>query len=95
MTEKYKKTCRYIVYVEHLLILVSTITGYILISAFASLVAAPIGVMISAVGIKICASTAGIKTYKPIIKKKKKKHDKIVSLRKSKVLTIVTTRYNY
>ena len=31
-------------------------------------------------GIKICAIAAGIKMYKTIIKKKKKKHDKIVLL---------------
>ena len=66
----------------------STITGYLLISAFASLVAAPVGVMISEVAIKIYAITAGLKKYKPIIKKKKKKHDKIVSSRKFKLNTI-------
>ena len=35
MSEKYKKTCRYLDYVEHLLILVSTVTGCVSISAFA------------------------------------------------------------
>ena len=34
------------------------------------------------------AITAGIKKYKSIIKKKKKKHDKIVLLRKTKLNTI-------
>ena len=33
-----------------------------------------------AVGMKICAITAGIKKYKSIIKKKKKKYDKIALL---------------
>ena len=42
----------------------------------------------SAVGINICAITAGIKRYKSIINKKKKKHDKIVFLEKSKLNTI-------
>ena len=37
-SEKYKKTCKYLNYVENLLILVSTVTGCISISAFASLV---------------------------------------------------------
>ena len=36
----------------------------------------------SARGLKICASTAGIKKYKPIIKKKNIKHDKIEFLAK-------------
>ena len=44
--------------------------------------------MSSAVGIKICAITAGIKKYKSIIKKKKKKHDKIALLGKNKLNTI-------
>ena len=34
MNEKYKKTCEYLNYVEHLLILASTVTGCISISAF-------------------------------------------------------------
>ena len=38
MSEKYKKTCRYLNYVEHLLISASTITGSVLFSGFASLV---------------------------------------------------------
>ena len=44
--------------------------------------------MSSAIGLKICAITAGIKRYKSIIKKKKKKHDEIVLLTKSKLNTI-------
>ena len=39
----------------------------------------------SAIGLKICAITAGIKEYMSIIKKKKKKHDKILLLAKSKL----------
>ena len=88
MSETYKKTCKYLNYVEHLLILASTITGCVSISAFASLVCVPVGITSSAVGINICAIAAGIKKYKSIIKKKKKKHDKIVLLGKSKFNTI-------
>ena len=44
-----------------------------------------IGVTSSAVGLKICAITARNKKYKSIIKEKKKKHDKIVLLAKSKL----------
>ena len=60
--------------------LASTITAYISISAFASLLDIPIGITSSAIGIKISAIAAGIKKYKSIIKKKKKKHDKILLL---------------
>ena len=38
----------------------------------------PIGITSSAIGLEICAITAGIKRYESIIKKKKKKHDNIV-----------------
>ena len=42
-------------YVEHLLILVSTVTGSISISEFASLIAIPIDITIFAVRISTCA----------------------------------------
>ena len=38
MSEKYKNTCQYLNYVEHLLILASTVTSCVSISVFASLV---------------------------------------------------------
>ena len=72
MSEKYRKICKYLNYAENLLILPG-IADWISISAFASLVCIPIGITSSAVGINICAITAGITKYKSIIKKKKKK----------------------
>ena len=93
MSEKYKKTCKYLNYVEHLLILASTIPGCVSNSAFASFVCVPIGITSSAVGINICAITAGIKKYRSIIKKKKKKHNKIVLLGKEKLNTIEVLIY--
>ena len=69
-----------------MLILASTVTGCVSISAFTSLVAVLVGITSSAVAIKICAITAGIKMYKSIIKKKK--HDKIVLLGKTKLGSI-------
>ena len=51
MNEKYKKTCKYLNYVEHFLIISSAITGCISISAFASLVAISVGITSFAVGI--------------------------------------------
>ena len=70
------------------LILASTITGCVSISGFDSLIVIPIRIVSSAIGLKIFAIAAGIKKYKSIIKKKKKKHDKIVSLAKSKLNAI-------
>ena len=88
MSEKYKNTCKYLNYVEYLLISVSTVTDCVSISALASLVCVAVGITSSAVGIKIYAITAGIKKYKSVIKKKKKKHDKIVLLGKAKLDTM-------
>ena len=82
MSEKYKKTCKYLNHLEHLLILVSTVTGFVSSSEFDSLVCVPVGITSSAIVMKNCAITAGIKKYKSIIKKKKKKHSKIVWLGK-------------
>ena len=87
MSGKYKKSCKYLKYAEHLLILASVVTGCISISAFASLDAILVGITSSAVGIKVLAVTAGIKKYKSAIKKKKK-HDKIMLLGKDKLNTI-------
>ena len=63
MSEKSERTIKYLDYVDHLLIPVSTIVGCISISAFALLVCVPIGITSSAVGINICAITVGIKKY--------------------------------
>ena len=73
MSEKHKKTGKYLNYVEHLIILVSTVTDCVSISAFASLVWVPVDITSSAIGIKICAPTGEIKKYKSVTKKKKKK----------------------
>ena len=81
VNEKYKNTFKYLNYVEFFLILASTITGCVLISRFTWLVGVLVGITSSAVRLKVCAITAGIKKYKSIKKKKRKKHDKIVLLR--------------
>ena len=88
ISEKYKKVCATLKYIEHFLILGSTTTGCLSISAFASLVGIPVGIASSAIALKICAITAGMKKYKSIFKEKKKKQDKIVLLAKSKLNSI-------
>ena len=85
MSKKNKKVCTTLNYIEHFLILASTITGCISISVLASLIGIPIGITSSAIGVKICEITSVIKKNKSIIKKKKKKHVKIVLLAKCKL----------
>ena len=89
MGKKHKKVCTTLNYIEHFLILASTITGCISISAFSSLIGIPTGITSSAIVLlKICVIAAGIKKYTSIIKKKKEKHDKIVLLAKSKLNSV-------
>ena len=49
MRRKYKKFCASPNYIEHFLILASAVTGYISITAFASLVGIPIEVTTSGI----------------------------------------------
>ena len=62
MIKKHKKVCTTLNYVEHFLILGSTITGCVCISVFASLAGIPI---------RITSSTTGLSQHKSTIKKKK------------------------
>ena len=61
---KHKKVCSVLNEIEHSLILISTVTGCVSISVFASSVGIPIGITSSTIGLKICVITAGIKKYK-------------------------------
>ena len=87
MSKKHKKVYTVLNYIEHQLFSIFTVSGYVSISAFA-LAGIHIGITSSEIELKICVITAGIKKYKSIIKKKKKKHDKIVLLAKSKLNSI-------
>ena len=62
MSKKHKKVCPTLNYIEHRLILASTVTGCASISTFASLVGIPVDIASSAVALNICVITAGIKS---------------------------------
>ena len=70
INKKHKNVCRVLNYIDHLLIVTSTITGCVFISVFASIVAIPIGIASSIIRLKIRVISAGIKKYKSIIKKR-------------------------
>ena len=55
MSKKYKKVCPVLNYIEHSLIIDSTVTRCASISAFASLLRISIGITSSGIGLKICA----------------------------------------
>ena len=71
MGKKHKKICTTLNYIQHFLILASTVTGFISISAFASLLGILIGITTSEIGLKFCAVTARIKKCMSIINNKK------------------------
>ena len=58
MNKKHKNVCRVLNYINRLLIVISTISGCV--SAYASLVGISTGITSSAIGLKICVTTAGI-----------------------------------
>ena len=53
MSRKHKKVCTTLNYIEHSLILASTVTGCISVSTFASLLGIPIGITSSVIGLQI------------------------------------------
>ena len=85
ISEKHKKTCKYLDHVKNLLILASTFNGCNSVSAFTYLAAVLVGITSSAVGLKIFPTIAGIKKFKSVTKKMKKNHEKIVLLEKAKL----------
>ena len=66
----------------------SAVSGCASISTSTLLVGVPVDIASSAIRIKINAIIAGMKKYKSIISKNKKKHDKIVLLVKTELNTI-------
>ena len=86
--KKRKKVCATPNYIEHFFILASTITGFISVSAFASLIGILKGITSSAIGLKNCEIAAGIQKCKSMIKKNKKMDDKTALLAKPKLNSI-------
>ena len=58
MSKKHKKVYTALNYIKHFLIVATTVTGCVSISAFSSLVVIPIRITSFAIVLKICAITA-------------------------------------
>ena len=86
MSKKHKKVCKTLSYIKHDFILSSTIAGCISISGFSYFTGFLVRITSYVIGLLICAIAAGIRKCKSIIKKKKKKYEKIVLLAISKAL---------
>ena len=87
MSRNHEKVCATLNYIEHFFILSPTITVCISISALAYFLGIPTGITSPAIGLKICKISTRIKKYSSIIKKKKN-HDKMLLLEKSKLDSI-------
>ena len=83
ISKKQKTVYACLDYIEHI-VLGSALTGCFSISSFVSLIGIPIGITIPGIRLKICAMTVGSKKYESIVKKNKKKLDKILLLAKFK-----------
>ena len=80
MSKKHENVCWvWIIFITYL------VSRCVPILVFASLVGIPIGITSCAIRLKICLEIEGMKKYKSIIRNKKKKHDEIILLAKSKL----------
>ena len=61
MSNKHKRFCTTLHYIEHFLILASAVTGCNSVSVFASLLCIPVGITSSKVGLKLFAMTEELK----------------------------------
>ena len=85
MSKKYKSVCSVLNYIEHFLIIASTVTGCISFVCFFNCYSCKNS---SGIRLKMCLITAAIKNNKLIIKRNKSKHDKKVLLAKTKLNSI-------
>ena len=59
-------------YIDYFIIIVSAVTGYISIAGFVSFLSIAIGIMSSAIELKICTISAGIKKLSQLLRKKRR-----------------------
>ena len=88
-----KKVSKYITafdYIGKILILLSATTGEVSIISFTGIVGAPVGIASASITPIFPLTTGIVKTLLNITRKKKKMHDKILMLAKSKLNTIET-----
>ena len=71
ISKKHKKVYKILTFIKHLLILASTVTLFVSIWVFASLVGVSVGLTSSAVGIKNLHNTSSNWKYKSILRKRR------------------------
>ena len=76
-------------YFEHSLLFIYALVGCVSISAFTSLTDVPIGILYSALELKICAITARIKKYQ-LLRKKRKNQDKLAKTKSNLIEVLIS-----
>ena len=76
------------VYLDKSLIVLSVVTGSISIASFATAIGAPVRIMSASCSLAFSIATAFLKKFFKKLKNKKKKHNKIVILARSKLSSI-------
>ena len=88
-----KKLSKYVAafdYIDKILIVLSATTGGVSICSFTSIVGAPVGIASASFTLIFSLTTGIVKKLLNITRNKKKKHDKILMLAKSKLNSIET-----
>ena len=88
-----KKLSKYVAdfdYIDKILIVLSATTGGVSICSFTSIVGAPVGIASASFTLIFSLTTGIVKKLLNITRNKKKKHDKILMLAKSKLSSIET-----
>ena len=88
-----KKLSKYVItfdYIDKILIVLSTTSSGVSIISFTSIVGAPIGIASASLTLIFSLTTGIVKKLLNITRNKKKKHDKILMLAKSKLNSIET-----
>ena len=86
-----KNLSKYIASFEYLdksLIVLSVATGSVSIASFATVIGAPVGIMSASCSLAFSITTGFVKKFLKTIRNKKKKHNKIVMLARSKLNSI-------
>ena len=90
-----KRLSKYIAsfdYFDKSLIVLSVTTGSISIASFATVIGAPVGMMSASCSLAFSITTGFVKKFLKTIRNKKKKHNKIVILARSKLNSIESKR---
>ena len=86
-----KRLSKYIAsfeYFDKSLIVLSVTTGSISIASFATVIGAPVGMMSASCSLAFSITTGFVKKFMKTIRNKKKKHNKIVMLARSKLNSV-------